>query len=69
MSSISEESEAGDDDEIIRDNQKDLNEQLSNHLSVENCLGDLNHFKEVNLQIFDFTSKLLIFILGYSRSL
>jgi hypothetical protein len=43
MSSISEESETGDDDEMIEQNQ------LSTNLNVENCLGHLNNFKEVNL--------------------
>ena len=37
MSSISEESETGDDDERIKNKRVD----------VENCLGDLNNFKEV----------------------
>jgi hypothetical protein len=58
MSSISEESETGDDDllddEFIvcnDDNNNHTNEQKnrsSTNLSVENCLGDLNSFKEVS---------------------
>ncbi len=46
MSSISEESETGDDEELIEHNNQQQ-DQLSNNLNVENCLGDLNNFKEV----------------------
>ncbi|CAF2327208.1 unnamed protein product [Rotaria sp. Silwood2] len=56
MSSISEESETGDDDlnddeyVICNDNNINNNNEQENHsstsLSVENCLGDLNTFKE-----------------------
>ena len=57
MSSISEESETGDDD-LLDDEFIICNDDKSNHtneqenrsstnLSVENCLGDLNSFKEV----------------------
>jgi hypothetical protein len=54
MSSISEESEMGDDDHlddefIIHNNNN--NDQLPLTLNVENCLGDLNTFKEVRRHI------------------
>jgi hypothetical protein len=42
MSSISEESETGDDEEMIQKPQQ-------KKLNVENCLGDLNNFKEVKI--------------------
>lgn len=42
MSSISEESEMGDDDERIEHKR----------LNVENCLGHLNNFKEVNFEMY-----------------
>jgi len=57
MSSISEESETGDDDHlddefIVCNDEKNnhTNEQKnqsSTSLTVNNCLGDLNSFKEV----------------------
>ncbi len=63
MSSISEESETGDDDHldeefiVCNDNNNNNNNnnnhnneqetQVSASLSVENCLGDLNSFNEV----------------------
>ncbi len=55
MSSISEESETGDDnhldEEFIVCNDDNNNEQKtpssSTSLSVDNCLGDLNSFKQV----------------------
>ncbi len=64
MSSISEESETGDDDQldeefIICNNDKNKNNhhneqknQSSTSLSVDNCLGDLNSFKEVRFFLF-----------------
>jgi len=52
MSSISEESETGDDDKLIKDQQQ--NEIPKNNLNVENCLGDLNNFKEVKFLFFRF---------------
>jgi len=53
MSSISEESETGDDDQHDGESTGDNNNinqqqnQLPINLNVENCLGDLNIFKEV----------------------
>jgi len=60
MSSISEESELGDDDQLDdefiicggddNDNNNHKNEhknQPTKNVSVENCLGDLNSFKKV----------------------
>jgi hypothetical protein len=54
MSSISEESETGDDDQHDGESTEDNNNinqqknQLPINLNVENCLGDLNIFKKVN---------------------
>ncbi len=65
MSSISEESETGDDDqlddEFIICNDNNINNKYNNEkkpqpstsLSVDNCLGDLNNFKEV--RVFSFS--------------
>jgi len=73
MSSISEESEMGDDDQlddefiICNDNNNNNNHnneqkpQPSTSLSVDNCLGDLNSFKEV--RIF-FLFYVIIFFAG-----
>lgn len=47
MSSISEESETGDDDEVM-DHQEQTNNRLSKTLEMEHCLGHLHNFKEVN---------------------
>ncbi len=58
MSSISEESETGDDDELIEHQQQ--NEIPKNNLNVENCLGDLNNFKEVK---FSFYVYIILFLL------
>jgi hypothetical protein len=62
MSSISEESETGDDDHlddefIVCNDEKNnhTNEQKnqsSTSLTVNNCLGDLNSFKEVRSFFF-----------------
>ncbi len=70
MSSISEESETGDDDHlddefIVCNDEKTnhVNEQngrSSTSLSVDNCLGDLNTFKEVRM--FFFLGLLCIYI-------
>jgi hypothetical protein len=55
MSSISEESETGDDDQVDEEfmvkNNKNINQQPIN-LNVENCLGDLNTFKEVRFFLY-----------------
>lgn len=51
MSSISEESETGDDDEVI-EHQDQAKDRLSKTAEVENCLGHLNNFKEVNFLSF-----------------
>jgi len=48
MSSISEESETGDDEEMI-EHQNSQEEEQQKKLNVENCLGDLNNFKEVKI--------------------
>ena len=54
MSSISEESETGDDDlldeefVICDDNTNEQTTHSSTNLSVENCLGDLHSFKKVS---------------------
>ncbi len=63
MSSISEESEMGDDDNLDdefivcnNDNTNNYNNEEKNQsttsLSVNNCLGDLNTFKEVKFLFF-----------------
>jgi hypothetical protein len=62
MSSISEESETGDDDHlddefIVCNNEKtnhhnEQKTQSSTSLSVHNCLGDLNTFKKVRISLF-----------------
>ncbi len=67
MSSISEESETGDDDQQDGESTGDNNNinqqqnQLPINLNVEDCLGDLNIFKEVrflfHLIIFPFKHK------------
>ena len=52
MSSISEESETGDDDELPHNRPttpKLDSDQRPLKFDVENCLGDLNSFKEVTL--------------------
>jgi hypothetical protein len=61
MSSISEESETGDDDHlddefIICDSNNEQEKPSSTNLSVENCLGDLNSFKEVRLSFSSSSS-------------
>lgn len=55
MSSISEESETGDDDEVM-EHQEQTNNRLSKSIEVENCLGHLHNFKEVNWISFLFLS-------------
>ncbi len=58
MSSISEESETGDDDQHDGESTGDNNNinqqqnQLPINLNVENCLGDLNIFKEVRFLFY-----------------
>lgn len=63
MSSISEESETGDDEHLDEefivcnnnDNDNNHNERKDPSipsLSVNNCLGDLNAFKEVRVSFF-----------------
>ena len=47
MSSISEESETGDDDEVM-DRREQTNNRLSKSVEMEHCLGHLHNFKEVN---------------------
>lgn len=47
MSSISEESETGDDDEVM-ERQEHSKNRLSKTLEMEHCLGHLHNFKEVN---------------------
>ena len=60
MSSISEESETGDDDHLDGENtERQTNENqpdkpLPSNLNVENCLGDLNVFKEVSRRVVCF---------------
>ena len=49
MSSISEESETGDDDDHRQTPPKLDPNELPLKFDVENCLGDLNSFKEVTL--------------------
>jgi len=56
MSSISEESEMDEDDEFMGHSNQQKNE-LPNNLNVENCLGDLNNFKEVNCFFFCLINK------------
>ncbi|CAF3349771.1 unnamed protein product [Rotaria sp. Silwood1] len=67
MSSISEESETGDDEHlddefVICNNNIDNNNEQENHssttLSVENCLGDLNSFKEEIREAYEELSTL-----------
>ncbi len=65
MSSISEESELGDDDQlddefiICDDNDSNHKNEHKNqptkNMSVENCLGDLNSFKKVRFFSFQLT--------------
>ena len=59
MSIISEESETDDDDQLDEEFilcNDNTNHQQQDHsstnLSVENCLGDLNSFKEVRISSF-----------------
>ncbi len=59
MSSISEESEMDEDDEFMGHSNQQQNE-LPNNLNVENCLGDLNNFKEVNCFFFVWLTRLLL---------
>ncbi|CAF3512516.1 unnamed protein product [Adineta steineri] len=56
MSSISEESETGDDDQSIR-HDDNINQQPIK-LNVENCLGDLNVFKEEIREAYEELSTL-----------
>ena len=68
MSSISEESETGDDEHLDEefivcntdDNQTNHHTEPKNpsipNLSVNNCLGDLNAFKEVSIFFSCLTS-------------
>ncbi len=67
MSSISEESETGDDEQML--GQKENTNQLPNNLNVEHCLGHLNNFKQVTLVFFLFprcfccsSNKIVIFL-------
>lgn len=80
MSSISEESETGDDDHLdeefvvcerkinnndnnSEENNSEENNKSTTTLSVENCLGDLNSFKEVSFKYFFFFIDLTHFLL------
>ncbi|CAF1586818.1 unnamed protein product [Adineta ricciae] len=64
MSSISEESETGDDDHLDGENtERQTNENqpdkiLPSNLNVENCLGDLNVFKEEIREAYEELSTL-----------
>lgn len=57
MSSISEESETGEDDLldeefVICNDEHEPKTPSPADLAVENCLGDLNSFKEVSACVF-----------------
>jgi hypothetical protein len=52
MSSISEESETGDDEESMVQNTQEEKDQLPINLNVENCLGDLNTLKKVRFHFY-----------------
>ncbi|UJR13716.1 hypothetical protein I4U23_000727 [Adineta vaga] len=61
MSSISEESETGDDDHLDGENINHIEQptkSLPDNLNVENCLGDLNIFKEEIREAYEELSTL-----------